>query len=50
MALQQLFYVVGDMLEKVEAFRYLSQILSQDDKDIRAVQNQIKKHMVYGLG
>ena len=31
------------MLENVDAFRYLGRILSQDDNDIRVVQNQIKK-------
>ncbi len=30
-------------MEKVELFRYLGQILAQDNKDIQAVRNQIKK-------
>ena len=38
-ALQQLFYMGGDVLEKVNAIRYLRWILSQEDDDIRAVQN-----------
>ncbi len=43
MALRQLFYVEGEVLEKVESFRYLGRILAQDDDDIRAVRSQIKK-------
>ena len=43
MALRQLFYVEGEVLEKVESFRYLGRILAQDDEDVRAVRSQIKK-------
>ena len=43
LALRQLFYVKGEVLEKVESFRYLGQILAQDNDDVRAVRNQIKK-------
>jgi hypothetical protein len=44
LALQQLFYIKGEVLEKVESFCYLERVLAQDDnKDVRAVQNQIKK-------
>ena len=43
MAIRQLFYIEGDVLERVATFRYLGRILSQDDDDIRAVRNQIKK-------
>ena len=43
LALRQLFYVEGEVLEKVELFRYLGRILGQDDNDIRAVRSQIKK-------
>ncbi len=43
LALRQLFYVEGEVLEKVESFRYLERILTQDDDDIRAVRSQIKK-------
>ena len=43
LALRQLFYVEGGVLERVESFRYLGRILAQDDEDIRAVRNQIKK-------
>jgi hypothetical protein len=31
------------VLEKVDSFRYLGRILMQDDQDVRAVRNQIKK-------
>ena len=43
MAIRKLFYIEGDVLEKVAMFGYLGRILSQDDDDIRAVHNQIKK-------
>ena len=43
LALRQLFYVEGEVLEKVESFRYLGRILAQDDEDVRAVRSQIKK-------
>ena len=43
LALRQLFCVEGEVLEKVESFRYLRRILAQDDEDIRVVRNQIKK-------
>jgi hypothetical protein len=37
LALCQQFTVHGDVLEKVEVFRYLGRLLSQDDDDIQAV-------------
>ena len=43
LALRQLFYADGEVLEKVESFWYLGQILAQDDNDIRAVRSQLKK-------
>jgi hypothetical protein len=43
LALRQLFYVNGDVLGKVDAFRYLGRIVAQDDDDICAVRSQIKK-------
>jgi hypothetical protein len=43
LALRQLFYVEGEVLEKVESFCYLGRILAQDDEDVRAVRSQIKK-------
>ena len=35
--------VHGDMLERVEVFRYLGRLLSQDDDDIQAVRSQLRK-------
>jgi hypothetical protein len=46
LALPQLFYVEGEVLKKVELFRYLGRILAQDDDDVRAVRSQIKKAWV----
>ena len=43
LALRQLFYVKGDVLEKVDSFCYLGRILAQDDEDVRAVRSQIWK-------
>jgi hypothetical protein len=43
LALRKLFYVKGELLEKVDSFQYLGQILAQDGKDVRAVRSQIKK-------
>ncbi len=43
LALHKLFHVEGELLEEVDLFRYLGQILAQDNDDIRAVRNQIKK-------
>ena len=43
LALWQLFYVEGDVLEMIESFCYLGQILAQDNKDVRAVWSQIRK-------
>jgi hypothetical protein len=43
LALHKLFYVEWEFLEKVDLFRYLRRILAQDDYDVRAVRNQIKK-------
>ena len=43
LAIRQLFHIEGEVLERVNTFRYLGRILSQDDDDIRAVRTQIKK-------
>ncbi len=43
LALHKLFHVDGEMLEKVDLFQYLGRILAQDDDDVRAVRQQIKK-------
>ncbi len=43
LALRQQFMVHGDVLERVEIFRYLGRLLSQDDDDIQAMQSQLCK-------
>ncbi len=43
LALRKLFHVEREVLEKVDSFRYLGRILAQDDDDVRAVRQQIKK-------
>ncbi len=43
LALHKLFHVDGELLEKVDLFQYLGRILAQDDDDVRAVRQQIKK-------
>jgi hypothetical protein len=43
LALHKLFYVEGELLEKVDLFQYLRLILAQEDDNVRAVRNQVKK-------
>jgi hypothetical protein len=43
LALRKLFYVKGELLEKVDLFQYLKRILAQDDDNVWAVRNQVKK-------
>ncbi len=43
LALHKLFHVEGEVLEKVDLFRYLGRILAQDDNDIQVVRQQIRK-------
>jgi hypothetical protein len=43
LAFHKLCHIEGELLEKVDSFRYLGRILVQDDDDVRAVRNQIKK-------
>ncbi len=43
LALRQQFTVHGDVLERVEVFRYLGRLLSQDEDDVQAVRNQLCK-------
>jgi len=38
LALRQQFSVHGDMLERVEVFKYLGRLLAQDDDDIQAIR------------
>ncbi len=41
LALRKLFHVEGEVLEKVDLFRYLGRILAQEDDDLWAVRQQI---------
>ena len=43
LALRQQFTVHGEVLERVEVFRYLGRLLFQDDDDVQAVRNQLSK-------
>ncbi len=43
LALQQQFLLQGDVLERVEVFKYLGRLLSQDDDDIQAIRAQMRK-------
>ena len=43
LALYQQFTVHGDVLKRVEVFRYLGRLLSQDDNDIQALRSQLRK-------
>ncbi len=43
LALRQQFSVRGDVLERVEVFKYLGRLLSQDDDDIQAFRAQMRK-------
>ena len=43
LALRQQFSVRGDVLERVEVFKYLGRLLSQDDDDIQAIRAQMRK-------
>ena len=37
------FYAYGQELERVELFKYLGKLTSNDDKDIQAIRNNLKK-------
>ena len=43
LALRQQFSVNGDVLERVEVFKYLGRLLAQDDDDIQAIRTQLRK-------
>ena len=43
LALWQQFSVHGDVLERVEVFKYLGRLLAQDDDDIQAIRAQLRK-------
>jgi hypothetical protein len=42
-ALRQQFSVCGNMLERVEVYKYLGRLLAQDDDDIQAICAQMRK-------
>ena len=37
------FYAYGQELERVDLFKYLGKLMSNDDKDIQAIRNNLKK-------
>ncbi len=43
LALPQQFTVHGDVLERVEVFKYLGWMMAQDDDDIQAIRAQLRK-------
>ena len=43
LALRQQFSIHDRVLERVDVFKYLGRLLSQDDDDIQAVRTQIRK-------
>ncbi len=43
LALHEQFTVHGEVLEKVEVYRYLSCLLLQDDNDVQAMRSQLCK-------
>jgi hypothetical protein len=43
LALRQQFSVQGNVLERVEVFKYLGRLMSQDDDNIQAIRAQIRK-------
>ena len=42
LALRHEFTVQGDMLERVEVFKYLGRLLAQDDNDAQAIRHQLR--------
>ncbi len=43
LSLRQQFSVHGDVLERVDVFKYLGCLLAQDDDDIQAIRTQMRK-------
>jgi hypothetical protein len=43
LALRQQFTVHGEALERVEVFKYLGRLLAQDNDDLQAIRNQMRK-------
>ena len=48
LAIRQQFFIHGDDLEQVEVFKYLGRLLAQDDEDIQAIHNQLRKACAMG--
>jgi hypothetical protein len=43
LALRQQFTVHGDVLERVEVFKYLGRMMAQDNNNIQAIRAQLRK-------
>ena len=43
LALRRQFTVHGDVFERVEVFKYLGHLLAQDDDDMQAIRQQLRK-------
>ena len=43
LALRRQFTVHGDVLERIEVFKYLGRLLAQDDDDAQAIRQQLRK-------
>jgi hypothetical protein len=43
LALRQQFTVRGDVLERVKVYKYLGQMMAQDNNDIQAIRAQLRK-------
>ncbi len=43
LALRQQFTIHGNVLERVEVYKYLGQMMAQDDDDTQAVRAQLQK-------
>ncbi len=43
LALRQQFMIHGDVLERVEVYKYLRWMMAQDDEDTQAVRAQLRK-------
>ncbi len=48
LAIRQQFSIHGDDLEQVEVFKYLGRLLAQNDEDIQAIHNQLRKACAMG--
>jgi hypothetical protein len=43
LALRQQYRIHGDVLEQVEVYKYLGQMMAQDDNDAQAIRAQLRK-------